>query len=357
MASTLNAAAVNGTWTALWRKRAVIAPIVLLAMLAILLVRSWGELNGATGYVVGADLRWMASAVLFQAMALSLIAMNYRRILARLGHQLAWRSMARAHLRRHVVATLIPFGSPASYVLFARDLAPKGVSGNDAVSAVVLYSAGGQAAFVLSMIGTVGWLALTSHLTPSVLALLAALPIAIVWVALPFVALRFGVDRMGRARFVPERVARLATRFAEHGLTPRDLLVPMLFSLAVNLTGFGMLTASLHAVGQSPSVATLLLVRLVAQIAAHAVPVMQGAGVVEFSMVGALQGVGVHASTAAAATVLFRGAQFWLPLALGLILFASVPRLRLIGTRLTRPRLDGVKLWLASSRARVNFRA
>lgn len=357
MASRSIRSSMNIVWNWLWRKRAIIAPLFVLAMLVTMLARSGGELRGATGYVINADIRWLVAAILFQTLALSLIAANYRRILNRLGHDLRWRSMARAHLRRHAVATLVPFGSPASYVLFARDLAPKGVSGNDAVSAVVLYSAGGQAAFVLSMIGTVSWLALTSHLTPSVLAVLAALPIAIAWVTLPFLALHIGVERIGRSRFVPARVARMATRFAEHGLTPRDLLVPMLFSLAVNATGFGMLVASLHAVGQDPSLTTLLLVRLVAQIAAHAVPVMQGAGVVEFSMVGALQGVGIHASSAAAATLLFRGAQFWLPLTLGVILFASMPRLRIVWTYASRPQVDGFKLWWAASLARVNFRA
>ena len=338
----------------IWRWRALLIPVLLFTLMGAYLSRSQAELRDTMRSAFSADPRWVAIAVLFQVLALTLIALNYRGILTRLGHELEWRWMARAHLRRHAVATLVPFGSPASCVLFARDLAPKGVSGNDALSAVVLYSAGGQAAFVLFMSGTVGWLALTSNLTFSVLAVIVALPVAIAWVTLPFIALRFGIERVTRFRYIPKRVARLAERFAEHDLTPRDLVVPVLFSVAVNVTGLGMLIASLYAVGQRPSITSVLLVRLVAQIASHAIPVMQGAGVVELSMVSALQQMGVHASTAAAATVLFRAAQFWLPLALGVILFASLPRLRASLQLMPLPRFHWVRLWWSASLNRFN---
>jgi phosphatidylglycerol lysyltransferase len=186
------------------------------------------------------------------------------------------------------------------------------------------------------------------------LAVIVALPMALVWITVPFIALQFGVERVARYTFLPKRVLRLAERFAEHNLRPRDLLAPMCFSIGVNVTGMGMMLASLHAVGQDPSVTSVLLIRLVAQIAAHAVPVMQGAGVVEFSMVSALQQLGVHASTAAAATVLFRAAQFWLPLMLGVMLFASLPRLKALFAIRSLPRLGELRIWWSASFGRVS---
>jgi uncharacterized membrane protein YbhN (UPF0104 family) len=277
--------------------------------------------------MLSADWRWIAFAVFCQASALTLIAINYRRILGRLGHTMSWQFMARTHLRRHVVATVVPFGSPASYVLFARDLAPKGVTGNDALSAMMLYSAGGQAAFVVFMTGTVSWLALTSNLPFSFIAVAIGVPAAIIWISLLFLALRTGANKLPGMKYVPARVRKLAERLGEHDLKPKDLLFPMLCSIGVNLTSFGMLLAALHAVGQQPSITSLLLVRIVAQVSANAMPVMHGAGVVEMSMVSAMQQMGVMASPAAAAAILFRCAQFWLPLALGVVLFVNLPRI------------------------------
>lgn len=335
-------------------RRSLVVTALLFSLMGFYLIRSGSELRDTAGSAMSADLRWVLISILFQVLALSLIAANYRRILIRLGHQLEWQCMAKAHLRRHAIATLVPFGSPALYVMFARDLAPRGVSGNDAVAAVVLYSAGGQAAFVLFLTVAAGWLAMTSNLSVSMLAVFFALPVAIAWVALPFIALRFGVEKFARFRFIPARVTRLGERLGEHDLGPRDIFIPMLYSIAVNVTGLGMLVASLHAVGQRPSLTSLLVIRIVALVAAHAIPVMQGAGMVEFSMVNGLQQMGVHASTAAAATVLFRAAQFWLPLLLGMVLFANLPKLCELFRLRAVPIIQEVRLWWSASLSRIS---
>ena len=216
---------------------------------------------------------------------------------------------------------------PATYVLFARDLAPRGVSGNDAVSALMMYSVGGQAAFVVFLTGTVTWLGLTSHLPYSIYAVFVGVPLAIGWITLLCVAMRRGTAGLSHAKYVPQRIRKLAERLTDQNLRPRDLIFPMVCSIGVNLTSFGMLWAALHAVGQNPSITSLLLVRLVAQVSSNAMPIMHGAGVVEMSMVGALQQMGVLASPAAAAAILFRVAQFWLPLLLGVFLFVNLPRI------------------------------
>jgi uncharacterized protein (TIRG00374 family) len=308
------------------RHRAFLVPILLLGLLAVYAGLLHGDVRRTGHAILHADWRWIVLALLCQAGALSLIAWNYRLLLFRLGHTVGWPTLLRAHLRRFAVATLVPFGSPASYVVFTRDLAPAGVSGSDAMSAVLLYSAGGQAAFVIFMIGAVGWLTATATLDLSPFALAIALPITFCWITLPFVALRAGTERIARWRFLPARVRNLMNRLASHQLSPRDLLLPMFFSLAVNALGFGMLLASLHAVGQRPTISGLLLARLAGQLAAHAIPVMHGAGVVELSLVGSLQETGVGLSTATAAAMLFRMAQFWLPLTLGMLFMVNATR-------------------------------
>ncbi len=312
---------------AIWRHRSIALSVLLLSLMAVLFARSRSEFRHAADSAFSADWRWITFAIMCQVIALTLIAVNYRMILSRLGHKLSWNFMARAHLRRHVVATVLPFGTPASYVLFARDLAPRGVSGNDSVSALMMYSVGGQAAFVVFLTGTVTWLGLTSNLPFSVYAVAVGVPLAIGWIALVCLAMRKGTAGLANAKYVPQRIRKLAERLTEQNLRPRDLIFPMICSIGVNLTSFGMLWAALNAVGQDPSITSLLLVRLVAQVSSNAMPIMHGAGVVEMSMVGALQQMGVLASPAAAAAILFRVAQFWLPLLLGIVLFVNLPRM------------------------------
>ncbi len=78
-----------------------------------------------------------------------------------------------------------------------------------------------------------------------------------------------------------------------------------------------MLAASLQAVGQHPSLTTLLVARVGASLAILALPVFQGAGAVELTVIGALHAGGVPVADAIAATLLFRIGQFWAPLMIG----------------------------------------
>ena len=95
-----------------WRRRTVLIPLFVLALTGLIVAKSRHEFRAAIDSALSADLRWISFAVICQAAALTLIAVNYRQILARLGHRMSWRFMARAHLRRHAVATLAPLGGP-----------------------------------------------------------------------------------------------------------------------------------------------------------------------------------------------------------------------------------------------------
>jgi len=97
---------------AIWRHRSIALSILLLSLMVALFARSRSEFAHAADSAFSADWRWITFAIVCQVVALMLIAVNYRMILGRLGHTLSWNFMARAHLRRHVVATVLPFGTP-----------------------------------------------------------------------------------------------------------------------------------------------------------------------------------------------------------------------------------------------------
>ena len=89
------------------------------------------------------------------------------------------------------------------------------------------------------------------------------------------------------------------------------------YAFGVNIAGLAMLAASLQAVGQHPSVTTILAARVAASVTMLILPVFQGAGAVEIVVVGALHTGGVPMADAIAAMVVFRIGQFWAPIALG----------------------------------------
>lgn len=310
------------------RHHPILIPVLLVGAIAFFVLQTRGELGSAAHSALHADLRWVAIALLCQVVILAMIAENFRRIFQRLGHDISWGALARIHLRRHAVATLVPFGGPGSYVLFVRDLSHRGISGPDTMSAVVLKAQAGQIALAFYVTGALVWLAATARLGVSVWAIAAIAPLTIGWVALQVIAMRTGSKYIGRIPHMPKAVVRFADRLASHNLDPRDLAIPAVLCLGVNLAGIAMLLSALHAVGQSPSIGTLLMVRLAAQLASHAVPVAQGAGMVELSLIGAMQQAGMQASTATAAAVLFRMAQLWVPLAVGTLLLLNMGRIR-----------------------------
>src|SRR5206468_11262724 len=96
---------------------------------------------------------------------LGVIAGKYRALFTRLGEPLATTVLVRAHLRRHVVSTLIPLGGPAGLARFVRDLGTHNVGANTVVYASVLASMVNEIAFGLVLVPVLAWLALAGRAT------------------------------------------------------------------------------------------------------------------------------------------------------------------------------------------------
>jgi phosphatidylglycerol lysyltransferase len=240
-----------------------------------------------------------------------------------------------AHLRRHVVSTLIPLGGPAGLATFVRDLGTHNVGANTAVYASILASMVNEIAFGLVLFPVLAWLALAGRATAPMVAAAAVLA-AVVAGGLGGLAvlLRRGALPRAFGDRVPRRALAFLAEVRDHGIRPRDLLRPLPFALGVNACGAVMLTASLWAVGQRPTPTTILAARTIASLAALLLPFLHGAGAVEVTLVGSLHAGGVPVPDAVAATVLFRLAQFWLPLVLGaLALLSAAERVRVPGPR------------------------
>ncbi|MEA2525263.1 MAG: hypothetical protein QOF73_2490 [Thermomicrobiales bacterium] len=287
--------------------------VILLA--ALFVIRSRGEFAGMVSALRRADLRWLAVALVCQIAVETLIAQKFRILLRRLGYRVRRLTLMRSHLYRHVIATVVPFGGPAAIVGFARDVGAAGVRTNDALYATVLSSIASEIAFLLVLLPTVARLLFLRQASVFVL---AGTSLLIVMLTATVVAVLLAHRPSFHGR-LPRRVREPLAELRAHGFRPRELAGPIALALGVNLCGIVMLEATLRAVGQQPSLSTVVAARVLASMVMLLAPVFQGAGAVELTAAGVLTRGGVPLPAALAAAVLFRFAQFWLPLTVGVL--------------------------------------
>jgi len=107
---------------------------------------------------------------------------------------------------------------------------------------------------------------------------------------------------------------------------PRKLVYVLAGSTLAQLLLTLALGASLHAVGQRASIATLIIVNTLAAIIGGAVPVPGGLGVVEAGLIAGLTSAGVPQDQAAAAVLIQRSFAAYLPPVWGWVTLAWMRR-------------------------------
>lgn len=268
--------------------------------------------NAAAGIRPG----WLAAIALVQCGVLVVTALVYQRVLARVGWSLSWRTTLDLHLRRHVVGTVTPIGGPASVVVYLRTLAGYGVATPDAALALALRSLTGYAAFIAILVPVL----VVSKASGIVLAGGIALVIALAALLSLFLLLLHRHDTpLWAARRLPARVAAVLEDLRRHDLRARQLAAPFALGLLANLASATIVFFALVALGEDATLATAIVGYAIGNLFALIAPVFQGVGVVELSMTVALERLGVSREGAIAATLLYRVADVWLPLALGLL--------------------------------------
>ena len=230
--------------------------------------------------------------------------------------------LARAHLRRHFVSTTIPLGGPAGLLSFIRDMASQSVCATKAIAVSIRASLANEVAFILFLLLALTRLAFASEISRTMTLVFGA-TFVIAIAALIVVMMVLRSDRLPSiAQRLPARVLHGIEEIRGHGFAVSDIAVGVPFALATHFAGVGMLTCAVYASGHHPGLTTILAARLVASLATVLLPVFQGAGVMEVTLVGMLHAGGVPVADALAATMIFRVAQFWVPLALGAVMMA-----------------------------------
>lgn len=302
------------------RTRTALIWFVLLAGLLIYFLIAHGhELDETWRIVRDAELLWLVLIVAVELLIIAILTQTQVMIVGRLGYKIPWLVQLKAQFQRIVVGTLSPVSGPASTVAYTRYMGQHGMSSADALLAQALNGVVGYGAFAIFLIPVLIFLWIEHETTN--LILLAALGLVAIIVAMVVgmaLLLRPAGPPAWLARRVPARATDFVTQMAAHKVRPRDLLLPTVVAFTVELLGATLLYLALEAVGAEAKISIALAGYAVASLFMLVAPFFSGIGIVEVGVTVVLQQLGVEPGKALAATLLYRFAEVWLPLILGL---------------------------------------
>lgn len=272
--------------------------------------------------------RWWLAALLATALAMhAFMTQALSSILSRLGRRIPFPPAFMTHIEREMIAAVMPFGGVASFIALVTRFGPYGVTRNDAVLAVMLYSVVGHLSFLLVAIPVMLWLALQHSATGIIWIGGAVVVASVTGIGLLVSALVNGkrLPRVIDTR-LPEVVQAFRAQAQGISLPARSLAIPIVFSLGGDLCGAASMWLALRALHVDITVPAAAAAYVVGTLLMLAAPIFQGLGVVEVSVTLVLQQLGVPLPQALGATILYRLVEVWLPVVLGVGVHAGSQR-------------------------------
>ena len=308
--------------------------VTLLLLVAWVIFRGRDDLAATYNELKSADLRWIAVAILIQALMLVFSGLTYKLILRRLGHGVPLRKMVDAHMQRTTISTVTPGGGPASIFMFARYASTLGVPYEDGFLTVGVRSLGVAVTFIAVLIPGA---AIGRSWPGAIVAAVGTIALVIAGIALWKGEKDDWQTPLAWSERLPSwasgRIQGFIIRFRDHGLKPVDLVPPIVLALLVRFTILGVLWACLLALGEHPSGETMLNTYFASILASTAVPVFGGGGAVEAVSILTLTQSGISSEIAIGATLIWRLIDLWIPVGIGLVLHA----------RMELPNIDSAK--------------
>ena len=270
------------------------------------------DASGSLEVIKGASWGWLALAFLFAQ--LPVVCEAWALIGAVVGQLPFGRCVA---LETSNTFTSLVGGNVAVFALRVRFFQRQGYDAEAAVSSGAIVSTASWTAETLLFLAAIGFSAGNFHVPSD-----SGGNQGIVWIVIA-VILAAGVT-LALIGLVP-RLRRMASRqIRPHLLTiwvnikaiatePRKIFYVLAGSTLAQLLSVLALGASLHAVGEHASIATLITVNTLAAIIGGAVPVPGGAGVVEAGLIAGLTSAGIPQEQAVAAVFIQRLFTAYLP--------------------------------------------
>ena len=266
---------------------------------------------------------WLILGFLLQVGTYVADARLWQRIIARAGISRPLWSYMGLGLAKLFMDQVVPSGGVSGTLLVVRALDRRGIPRGTSMAAVVVALVSYYAAYVAALAVALGIVWAHGKLT-----LFIALPAAIF--APVAAAIPAALVLMSRGRKLPQWIRRLpivgsgfrALAEATPGIAHDGWLIARCMGLqaAIFLLDAGTLWIMLRALGLSVPPALVFASFVLSTLARTLGPVPGGLGIFEAASVATLKLAGVPIAAALAATLLFRGFSYWLPMAPGIVL-------------------------------------
>ena len=284
------------------------------------------DASGSLEVIKGASWGWVALAFLFAQ--LPVVSEAWALIGAVVGQLPFGRCVA---LETSNTFTSLVGGNVAVFALRVRFFQRQGYDAAAAVSSGAIVSTASWAAETLLFLAAIGFAAGNFHVPSDsgggnqgivwiVLGVILAVGIALALIAL--------VPRLRRmaSRQIRPHLLTIWVNIKAIAAEPRKIFYVLAGSTLAQLLVILALGASLHAVGEQASIATLITVNTLAAIIGGAVPVPGGAGVVEAGLIAGLTSAGIPQEQAVAAVFIQRLFTAYLPPIWGWVTLAWMRR-------------------------------
>jgi P-type Mg2+ transporter len=261
---------------------------------------------------------WLLLAIAFQGLTYVSQGQIYRVVAAADGKTLGMLAAARLSITKLFVDQAIPSAGVSGTVAVAASLQQRGISRGIVSAGIFVDLTGIYVSYILCLV--VSLASATGRGRASVVVLISALGLVLLLMG----AIAFAITRGRTALAVPERIARL--RFVRSTLDfvrdadPRlarsraALLQSSACHLAILLCDAGTMWILVRAFGASAPVRAVFVSFFISNILRTVAILPGGLGTFEAVSVLTLHVVGVSVAPALAATLLFRGLSFWLPM-------------------------------------------
>lgn len=298
--------------------------LALLGMV-VFLATHWSEERDFARLLLRADPGWLAGAALLQATTYLAQAAVWVVVLRRTRFRVSLWDLYRMSVAKLFVDQAIPSAGLSGTLLIVHGLQRRGVERGPVMACVVVETLSNFTAFVVALLLALAWVASRGH-GDSRLWTVSAVFIGCVAALTALVTALSGGGRarlhrlLGRLPGARTLVQALAEAPASLAHRPRILLEATWLNFVIHLLDTATLWFLLRSVGAEASLSGVFAAFMLSTLARTVGIVPGGLGTFEAAAIGSLLLVGVPASAAVAATLLFRGFSFFVPLVPGLLL-------------------------------------
>ncbi len=312
------------------RVRRAVLRIAAVCVVVVAVVVLTPGLSGIRNRFTHAQADWLVVACLLEVLSCLGYVLAFRMVFCT---RMSWGTSYKIGMAEQGANSLLPAGGAGGLALGAWALRRGGMADGDIARKTVAF-------FLLTSLPNVGALVLLGiGLAAGVLPghsgfLLSVIPAVVAGLAIGGTLALRGISHRAAVR-VSRRGGRWSTRLAsglhalgdgvEDALSMLRHASPLLVVGSVGYLVFDILVlwASFRALGSSPELAIIWIAYLIGQLG-NLIPIPGGIGGVELGLVGALVLYGLSASASAAAVLLYRAFQIWVPALLGGVAFIQL---------------------------------